>query len=256
MNRRTFILTTTAAVVPTLGIHAQLIRNNLEEEHQGDIDAPTETLKITDDALKRAMKLRTLASQQAKAGKDPEAFALEMLKIAESHAARGVTRRSEPKQVARYLNLFDLDEDGDLCYGKGGKEVIPFCACGVSYAASLAHGRLNDSSPLDAVKRASEEVSQSYFLCDSAVAAIRADAEQRKTWRDAAQRPKPKAGWLIVFRFTGGNHIGLVKEFHGDSLTTVEFNTKGSSGDQRNGGCVLVKPRPIDKTVKGYVALY
>lgn len=256
MKRRIFLLTTGVPLLPR-SLSAQQLLTDVQEDHQSDVDAPVEKLEITGAAATRAAKLRGLASFRPKAAKDPKAFAIEMLRIAESHAARGVTRKSDPNQVARYLNLFDLDEDEDLRYGKGGTgTVIPFCACGVSYAGSLAHGRLNDAAPLDAVKRASEEVSQMYFLCDSAVAAIRADAERRKTWRDASASTSPKPGWLIVFRFPQGNHIGMVKEFHGSSLTTVEFNTTGTGPDQRNGGCVLIKRRSLNQTVKGYVALY
>ncbi len=258
MKRRTFVPVTIAAALPFGPSFAQNVQENeFTEMHQGDVDAPVEILRITGDAIIRAKKLREIATTQAKQGKEGKRLALAMLKVAEGHAARGITRRSAPDQVSRYLNVFDLDPDGDLRYGKGDKgDQIAYCACGVSYAASLAIASLDDKTPLDKVKEASEQVSSQYFLCDPAVAAIRIDAQRRKTWRDEAQNVKPLPGWLIVYKFPTGNHIGIVKESGEKTLITVEYNTKGDAGDQRNGGCVLVKTRTRDKSIKGYVALY
>lgn len=47
------------------------------------------------------------------------------------------------------------------------------------------------------------------------------------------------------------SHIGIVVGVHGDKVTTIEGNTSGS-GDQRNGGMVMVKQRTIGKEVVGF----
>jgi hypothetical protein len=47
------------------------------------------------------------------------------------------------------------------------------------------------------------------------------------------------------------SHIGIVVGVHGKTVTTIEGNTSGS-GDQRNGGMVMVKQRTIGKEVVGF----
>jgi hypothetical protein len=47
------------------------------------------------------------------------------------------------------------------------------------------------------------------------------------------------------------SHIGIVVGIDGKTITTIEGNTSGS-GDQRNGGMVMVKERTIGKEVVGF----
>ena len=47
------------------------------------------------------------------------------------------------------------------------------------------------------------------------------------------------------------SHIGIVAAIDGKTITTIEGNTSGS-GDQRNGGMVMVKTRTIGKEVVGF----
>jgi hypothetical protein len=47
------------------------------------------------------------------------------------------------------------------------------------------------------------------------------------------------------------SHIGIVAAIDGKTITTIEGNTSGS-GDQRNGGMVMVKRRTIGKEVVGF----
>lgn len=47
------------------------------------------------------------------------------------------------------------------------------------------------------------------------------------------------------------SHIGIVVGIHGDKVTTIEGNTSGT-GDQRNGGMVMVKVRTIGKEIVGF----
>ena len=47
------------------------------------------------------------------------------------------------------------------------------------------------------------------------------------------------------------SHIGIVVGVHGDKVTTIEGNTSGT-GNQRNGGMVMVKQRTIGKEVVGF----
>ena len=47
------------------------------------------------------------------------------------------------------------------------------------------------------------------------------------------------------------SHIGIVIGINGKTITTVEGNTSGS-GDQRNGGMVMIKERTIGREVVGF----
>ena len=47
------------------------------------------------------------------------------------------------------------------------------------------------------------------------------------------------------------SHVGIVAGIDGKTITTIEGNTSGS-GDQRNGGMVMIKQRTIGKEVVGF----
>ena len=47
------------------------------------------------------------------------------------------------------------------------------------------------------------------------------------------------------------SHVGIVAAIDGKSVVTIEGNTSGS-GDQRNGGMVMVKTRTIGKEIVGF----
>ena len=47
------------------------------------------------------------------------------------------------------------------------------------------------------------------------------------------------------------SHVGIVAAIDGKTITTIEGNTSGS-GDQRNGGMVMVKSRTIGKEIVGF----
>jgi hypothetical protein len=47
------------------------------------------------------------------------------------------------------------------------------------------------------------------------------------------------------------SHIGIVVSVDGKTITTIEGNTSGT-GDQRNGGMVMVKQRTIGREVVGF----
>jgi len=259
MNRRRFILTG-AAAVPLLYIRSSSARVEAaavgtSEQQQGDFELPVEEVKISASAARQVNMLRTLRTRPPTVAVKPSKdFALHMLKIAEEQAKREISRASNPQQVSRYLNVFNLDPDGDMRDGSGGHgDFIAFCACGVSYVACCSDAGLTDNDPISRFAAASKEVTENYFRCDPWVASIRTDAEQRKTWRDRSVSPKPC--WLVLFHFKR-NHIGIVKAATGRTLTTVEFNTGGPRADQRNGGCVLEKTREINGNVQGFVALY
>lgn len=77
-----------------------------------------------------------------------------------------------------------------------------------------------------------------------------------KAWTDAAEA-KPLPGDIVYFDFPSDDvhrisHVGIVIKDNGDgTVTTVEGNTAGTVGDQRNGGMVQKKVRGYKKNKKG-----
>lgn len=80
--------------------------------------------------------------------------------------------------------------------------------------------------------------------------------KKAKSWTDAADA-KPMPGDVVYFDFPGDgvdriSHVGIVVKDNGDgTVTTVEGNTAGYTGDQRNGGMVLKQVRGYKKNKKG-----
>jgi hypothetical protein len=83
-----------------------------------------------------------------------------------------------------------------------------------------------------------------------------ADAYKKaKAWQDAKDA-KPLPGDIVFFDFPSDgvdriSHVGIVVKDNGDgTVTTVEGNTAGTVGDQRNGGMVQKKVRGFKKNSK------
>lgn len=80
--------------------------------------------------------------------------------------------------------------------------------------------------------------------------------KKAKAWSDAADAD-PRPGDVVYFDFPGDgvdriSHVGIVIKNNGDgTVTTIEGNTAGKSGDQRNGGQVLEQLRGFKKNKKG-----
>lgn len=80
--------------------------------------------------------------------------------------------------------------------------------------------------------------------------------KKAKAWTDA-DKANPKPGDVVYFDFPGDgvdriSHVGIVIKNNNDgTVTTIEGNTSGVSGDQRNGGMVLQKVRGFKKNNKG-----
>ena len=67
----------------------------------------------------------------------------------------------------------------------------------------------------------------------------------------------PKVGDIVFFKFSGSsrwtNHVGLVIEVNGNTLTTIEGNTSSDNkGSQSNGGMVAIRTRKINSSVVGF----
>ena len=70
-------------------------------------------------------------------------------------------------------------------------------------------------------------------------------------------KDNPKVGDIVFFKFPGSsrwtNHVGLVIEVNGNTLTTIEGNTSSDNkGSQNNGGMVAIRTRKINSSVVGF----
>lgn len=70
-------------------------------------------------------------------------------------------------------------------------------------------------------------------------------------------KDNPQVGDIVFFKFPGSsrwtNHVGLVIEVNGNTLTTIEGNTSSDNkGSQSNGGMVAIRTRKINSSVVGF----
>jgi hypothetical protein len=221
------------------------------------------------DPLEPNDKYETLTlvhpSQQKAVGDDPilpkkdaEQLALQMLKITRQFVKDEISRNHQASQVIEFLRVVDF-QDLDT----------PFCAAGVSYAACRAYCDLHVSESYDAAitnqrvnkfKSKMTTIYAHYFFPSASVRVIKAAAIKKGNWVDRTVTPKP--GWPIIFSWDGtsaGNHIGLVEavDAQNNSIKTLEYNTTVTiNGNQRDGGHVARKSRPLDHHVLGYVKIY
>ena len=70
-------------------------------------------------------------------------------------------------------------------------------------------------------------------------------------------KDNPQVGDIVFFKFPGSsrwtNHVGLVIEVNGNTLTTIEGNTSSDDkGSQNNGGMVAIRTRKINSSVVGF----
>ena len=70
-------------------------------------------------------------------------------------------------------------------------------------------------------------------------------------------KDNPQVGDIVFFKFPGSsrwtNHVGLVIEVNGNTLTTIEGNTSSDNkGSQNNGGMVAIRTRKINSSVVGF----
>jgi hypothetical protein len=223
------------------------------EEHVFDPEAPVEAVETL--RFDRADAERPLRIFSKGPKKNPEAFARKLLSLSSQYADQKISRDSSPDQIDVFLRLFGLQ----LRYDSGA--YVPFCAAGLSFAACRAYCELDLQNtydiddPLPVLKTILTDINNHYFKPSPAVRLIKADAESRGIWVKPKDS-KPKPGWPVIFSWKqdgNPNHIGLVSELKGDTLTTVEFNTSsGTAGSQSNGGAVAKRKRKLPY-VLGYV---
>lgn len=150
------------------------------------------------------------------------------------------------------FNRFSRRFDNIVFDGKRNKDGYPWCAAFVFsslYDALHAakHGgnypALDEKPDPQTVQRISQALGADDFKYLAGVA----------QWtRLLPQTETPEAGNLIVFLSPHGKpiHIGIVKDFGGGKVLTVEGNTSAAgSGVDPNGGCCAAKVRKAENVV-------
>ena len=126
-----------------------------------------------------------------------------------------------------YTETFDnLTKYGDLMKANG----LPWCGSFVNWCGKKAKVKIPNT--------VSTVAGSSAF-------------KKNKQWSDAPTIPMP--GWIAYFDFPDDNvnrisHVGIVvKDLGKGWCETIEGNTSGAGGSQRNGGEVMRKKRQYSK---------
>jgi hypothetical protein len=222
----------------------------ITELQKGDPEASYEKVSFDAEALKR------LVSSSAKASFEKWDKGLPLRMISSARSFLGASRETTPGQITEFLALFRLPFKDNNGY-------VPFCAAGLSFCALMAYTK-SLRPDFDITKRMSylreymPDFEHYYFYPTVSCVSMYHIAAGKNRWIERKAQPAivPKPGWLVLYDWenTGiPNHCGIVSHATRDKLSTIEFNTSGTSGgSQRNGGTVSEKERGFNY-VKGYI---
>lgn len=216
------------------------------EAQNGDPQLPVESLRFDPDAVLSSVNGQTRAEFKPRI-KD---FARAL--VAEAVAHVGESRQTHRAAIERYLELFALPFESN-------GEVVPFCAAGLSYAATWLYARADGiSSPsLAQLRNLLSDIDRHHFYPSPSVVDIKNVALGKRRWigrAEAVGKLAPRQGWLVCFdwkRDGSPDHVGIVDRLEGTTIHTIEFNTSAQSN--ANGGAVARRERAFDATVHGFV---
>lgn len=168
----------------------------------------------------------------------------------------GKNRQNAEIDITRFLNVFNLG----FRYNSG--ELVPFCAAGLSYIAALAYiealGEASGTPPLSQLRSTLPDIDHHHFYPSPSVLDMYHVAAGKHRWLARSEAKKVLPGSLVIFDWNkngGANHVGMVERVGANVVHTVEFNTSSTAaGSQRDGGQIAVKERPLDQTIKGFIA--
>ncbi len=250
------LLPTRQALGSELSLDELLQESIISEPQFGDL--PEANDKYETLSLVHPAKQKAVGNDPVFPKKDAMKLGLQMLEITRRFVDAGVSRNHLASQVREFLRIVDFQDVS-----------TPFCAAGVSYAACRAYCDLDvaetydptiTNARVDKFKSKMTTIYAHYFFPSASVRVIKAAAIKKGNWVDRAVTALP--GWPIIFSWDGttaGNHIGLVESAKKDDqfITTLEYNTTGvGKGNQRDGGHVARKNRPVDNHILGYVKIY
>jgi hypothetical protein len=235
-------LLTGAGVLWVPGIASGQTSDSVQQEQQsGDPGAPPE-LALADE--KKILEIFSIVAFGVQ--KSAQDVCLRMLNVAGDYL--GQSKYSNPAMVRDFFQVFGMNA------GDQPDNFLAFCAAGLGYCAAKAYCEVSPSpfNPSQAnIKNAISDINRQYFRPDPLVRVMQTDAVKRKTWisQSDIRENTIMPGWPIIFSWNHdgvANHVGLVKQQDGLHFTTIEFNTRVSTGgDQSQGGHVAIKDRDI-----------
>lgn len=221
----------------------------LSEEQFGDPDVSPEALTFDPFRVQRLYGKR-----KAKFQPRVKNFGEKVLAVAQRYV--GKNRSNSQPEIAKFLSVFDLG------FRDSKGKYVPYCAAGVSFVAALAyvealHGR-SESVGLGQIRSILPDIDHHHFFPSPSVLDMYHVAAGKHRWRSRDDIKRIQPGALVVFDWKkngGANHVGIVERIEKNLVHTIEFNTSTTfSGNQRDGGQIARKTRPIDTTVKGFIA--
>jgi hypothetical protein len=227
-----------------------LLADQIIEEQRGDPDLPSETLRIDKTILDNVLSKHTRAAFEPYKPEFPLAL------VAAAKRFSGSTRESTPDRIAEILSLYRLPLKDD-------KGFVPFCAAGIGFSAALAYGdligreyaaeRVRTLQPLLA------DIEHWYYYPTVSCNDMRFVEMGKRRWiSPGPNKTVPRRGWIVLYAWNSpqeANHCGIVVDANVHELHTIEFNTSGKiNGNQVNGGAVVLRDRPYDAKVMGFIA--
>jgi hypothetical protein len=236
--------------LPALAGTTVLRAEEIVEEQRGDPDLPGEVLRIDKAVLDDVLSPHSKAEYQPYKRDFPEAL------VEKAATLVGSSRQGTPKRIGELLSMYRLP----LKYSSG---FVPFCAAGVGYSAALAYadliGRPEAKTRVTALQQLLADIEHWYYYPTVSCRDMRLVEMGKRRWVDAhPARPAPRRGWVVLYAWNNpekADHCGIVAGGSSGYLQTIEFNTSGTvNGSQINGGAVVMKRRPYDRKVMGFIA--
>lgn len=221
------------------------------EEQRGDPDLPYERITFSPSAIKRIVEPRSRASFEPWKDTVPDT----MVSVARGFI--GTSRAKNPSQIAEFFRLFNLNATDP----RG--EPYAFCAAGLSFCALVSYAQVLQRAAvpdrLAQLRTISPDLEHFFFYPTVSCERMYHIAAGKDRWTPYSPKtPKrPPAGSIVLFDWDGKgrrDHCGIVQNATADKLTTIEFNTSVTTGNQRNGGVVAEKTRPYN-LVAGFITL-
>jgi hypothetical protein len=257
LSRRGLVVSSSAFVASSFAPALAQAGQPYDEEQRGDLDAPVETVRVDPRAISE------LSDPDRRAVFNPRDADFPATLVSVASEFLGFDRVENEDEITEFLALFDLPfKDAKT------EKYIPYCAAGLTYAASLAYRRFwkgkQASASVVTLRESMPELDRYHFFPTPSVRSMYHVAVGKSRWLEATnvkKRPSPKPGYVVIYSFAtkpataAPNHCGIIESVEDGFLNTIEFNTtNGLEGDQRNGGMVTRRRRAYNKYVRGFIS--
>lgn len=181
------------------------------------------------------------------------------------HGFIGVSRASDPAQVAKFLAIYGLP------YADPSGSPYAFCDAGAGYSWAKAFlEKCNVPFTADDIIYTMQQVmgviDKNYWKLSASCEVTRQDAIARKIYVPKAEVTDHTTipdNWLAFYNWEGqdvAHHVGVTIKGGQTFLSDVEFNTSGDTTvagiqQETNGGCVAIKDRNV-QFLLGYLQTY